>query len=299
MRRTRSDVWLAVLAALLLLVLPPETLAEEQKESLEDELDELKEGDYPDLVGADEESELMDEFALLDEELAADEVESASKHRQSIFWSPSAITVLTRDDIRSSGAATLSDLLRRVPGFDIYEAKCSYPLVGARALTDESNNLVLVLVDGREVLVEFVGITLWSALPFDLEDIERIEVIRGPGSTLYGANAFTAVLNITTISDRPVAHAGFALIGGEGGYHHLMGRAGDSWDLSGGTLSFGLSLGLDQKRSPSDFRDKLLDIYRAQGHLRYRRGRSLDLSLFAGVLPVDKLIERLIMKSLP
>jgi iron complex outermembrane receptor protein len=230
-------------------------------------------------------TDIDDEFALLEEELAADEVRSASKHRQSIFWSPSAITVLTREDIRSSGAATLSDLLRRVPGFDVYEAKCSYPLVGARALTDESNNLVLVLVDGREIVAEFIGITLWSALPFDLEDIERIEVIRGPGSTLYGANAFTAVLNITTVSDRPVARAGFALRSGEGGYYQLMGRASDSWDVSGGTLSLGLSLGMDGSRSPSDARDQILYIYRAQGHLRYRRGQSLDLSLLAGVLP--------------
>jgi iron complex outermembrane receptor protein len=232
-----------------------------------------------------QEGDLEDEFALLEDALAADEVRSASKHRQSIFWSPSAITVLTRDDIRSSGAATLSDLLRRVPGFDVYEAKCSYPLVGARALTEESNNLVLVLVDGREILAEFTGITFWTALPVDLEDIERIEVIRGPGSTLYGANAFAAVLNITTMSDRPVAHAGFTLMGGEEGFYHLMGRAGDSWSLWDGTMSFGLSVGMDGKRSPSDSRDKLLSVYRAQGHLRYRRGRSLDLSVFAGVVP--------------
>jgi iron complex outermembrane receptor protein len=216
-------------------------------------------------------------------DLTAEEVLSASKHRQSILWSPSAITVLTREDIRTSGATTLADVLRRVPGLDVYDAKASYPLVGARALTDESNNLVLVLVDGREILVEFTGLTLWSALPFDLEDVERIEVIRGPGSTLYGANAFAAVLNITTMPDRPTAHSGFTLAGAELGYHHLAGRAGDAWSLWDGTLSLALSLSLDQNRSPSDRSAQLLDVYQVHGHLRYRRGRSLDLSFHSGV----------------
>ncbi len=234
-------------------------------------------------LAAQEDEGLEDEFALLEEELAADEVRSASKHRQSIFWSPSAITVLTRDDIRNSGAITLSDLLRRVPGFDVYETKYSYPLVGARALTDESNNLVLVLVDGREIIAELTGITFWSGLPFDLEEVERIEVIRGPGSTLYGANAFAAVLNITTVPDRPAGHGGFTLMGGEDGFYHLYAGTGDSWSLFDGTLSFGASLGGDGKLSPSDSSHRLLDIYRAHGHLRYRRGRSLELYVDTGV----------------
>jgi outer membrane receptor for ferrienterochelin and colicin len=233
---------------------------------------------------AQEDEGIEGEFALLEDALAADEVESASKHRQSIFWSPSAITVLNRDDIRNSGATTLADLLRRVPGFDVYETKYSYPLVGARALTDESNNLVLVLVDGRETIAELTGITFWSGLPFDLEEVERIEVIRGPGSTLYGANAFAAVLNITTVPDRPAGHGGLVLMGGEEGYYHLFAGTGESWSLADGTLSFGAGLGVDGKRSPSDSSHRLLDIYRAHGHLRYRRGRSLELFVDTGVV---------------
>ncbi len=76
--------------------------------------------------------------------------------RQSIFWSPSAVTVFTREDIRASGAYNLPDLLRRVPGFDIYSMKPSYSLVGARAMTNVYNNLVLLLVDGREELIELI-----------------------------------------------------------------------------------------------------------------------------------------------
>jgi iron complex outermembrane receptor protein len=230
-----------------------------------------------------QEEDIEDEFALLEEEISADEVESASKHRQSIFWSPSAITVFTKDQIRSSGATNLPDLLRRVPGFDVYEMKPSFPLVGARALTDASSNLVLVMVDGREALIELAGIPLWAAMTIDLEEIERVEVIRGPGSTLYGANAFAAVVSITTVSDRPAANADVILSGGEQGHNRLFGRFTDSFTLGDGTLSYSVGLGTENQSSVSDRRDDVKQVdFRSHGYLRYRQGRKLDLSLHAG-----------------
>jgi iron complex outermembrane receptor protein len=111
-----------------------------------------------------QEEGIDDEFLLLEEAMADDEIKSASKHRQHIFWSPSAITVFTKEQIRSSGANSLHDLLRRVPGFDVYELKTSCPLVGSRAMTDDSNNLILVLVDGREALIELSGFPIWAAM---------------------------------------------------------------------------------------------------------------------------------------
>ncbi len=236
-----------------------------------------------------EESGLEDEFALLEEELRADEVESASKRRQSIFWSPSAISVLQREDIRSSGANTLADLLRRVPGFDVYEMKPSLPLVGARALTEHSNNLVLVLVDGREALIELTGFPIWSALTIDLEDIERIEIIRGPGSTLFGANAFAAVINITTVTERTPSTREVLVTGGEIGHHNLYGRIQEAWALKKGTLSFGVSAGNDGRLSSSDRNatDMLSKRIRSQGYLRYQLGRDLSVSLQGGVMNGD------------
>jgi outer membrane receptor for monomeric catechols len=100
-------------------------------------------------VDAFVELDVEDEFALLEDSIADDEVESASKHRQSIFWSPSTITVITRDDIYASGATTFTELLRRVPGLDVYQGKYDFPVVGIRAQTDFRNNLVLVLIDDR------------------------------------------------------------------------------------------------------------------------------------------------------
>jgi len=230
-----------------------------------------------------DEGGIEDEFALLEEELAADEVRSASKHRQSIFWSPSAITVLTREDIQASGAINVPDLLRRVPGFDIYEMKPSFPLVGARALTESSNNLVLVLVDGREPTIEVTGWPIWAGLIIDLEEIERIEVIRGPGSTLYGANAFAGVVSITTIPDRPVLGADASLAAGEGGSYRLFGRARGGFQVGGGTLDFGAGLGALTRYSASDRDNKIMCTYfHTHGFLRYRIGQRLDLSLHAG-----------------
>jgi len=241
----------------------------------------------PDAARGQEEG-IDDEFALLEEAMSADEVKSASKHRQHIFWSPSAITVFTKEQIRSSGANTLHDLLRRVPGFDVYELKASCPLVGSRAMTDDSNNLILVLVDGREALIELSGFPIWAAMSVELEEIERIEVIRGPGSALYGANAFTGVVSITTMADRPEDGGDVHISLGELGHRRLFGRVRGSTELGGGVLSYSAGLGSQSLYSSSDRRHDMLQLrVRSHGYLRYQKGRQLDLSLHAGMSEGD------------
>jgi outer membrane receptor protein involved in Fe transport len=219
--------------------------------------------------------------------LSADEVKSASKHRQSVFWSPSAVSVYTRQEIRSSGAVSLVDFLRRVPGFDVYELKPSYPLIGARALTEESNNLVLVLIDGRESLIEFAGLSLMRSLSIHPEEVERIEVIRGPGSALYGANAFSAVVSITTVAEEPRSGADVLMSGGETGTHDVFGRVRGAYKLGSGKLSFSVGIGAEGTDSPSGRGiESFRTYYRSHGHLRYRRDR-LDLSLHTGLVRGD------------
>ena len=176
-------------------VLVPAGEEGELEDELEDELEELKEDDYPDLVGADEEGELMDEFALLAEE---DIVYSAAKHKQEISESPSAITVITREQIENTHCTDVICLLRQVAEVDVRRVTPSFPVVGARAMTEDFGNKALTLVDGREVAVDLFGIVLWAGLPVHLLDIERIEIIRGPGSALYGANAHSMVVSIIT-----------------------------------------------------------------------------------------------------
>jgi iron complex outermembrane receptor protein len=123
---------------------------------------------------------------------------SATKVAQPITESPSSISVITAEDIRRSGATNIADLLRRVPGLDVLRISPSDAQISARGFNESNNNDILLLIDGRSAYVDFFGIVVWDDLPIILEEIERIEIIRGPGSALYGANAFGGVINIIT-----------------------------------------------------------------------------------------------------
>lgn len=125
-------------------------------------------------------------------------VVTASRYGQAPLDSPSTVTVLTEQDIRLSGVTSIPDLLRRVAGVDVMSLAAGQPDVGIRGFNRELSNKVLVLVDGRSVYVDFLGNVLWGLLPISLEEVERIEIIRGPGSAIYGANAVSGVINILT-----------------------------------------------------------------------------------------------------
>ena len=125
-------------------------------------------------------------------------VETAAKRLQRIEESPAAVTVISAEEIRNSGATTLPEVLRRVPGLEVMCLSASDCEVGARGQNKPMSNGVLALVNGRAVYETFFGVVLWNYKDFPLEMIERVEVVRGPGSVLYGANAFHAVVNIIT-----------------------------------------------------------------------------------------------------
>ena len=183
--------------------------------------------------GDDDEGSLDGDFELLDLDQMLDTVISAAKHEQDITVAPSAITVISREQIENTHCLDLICLLRQVPELDVLRIKPMYAAVGARALTDEGADKVLVLIDGLEVNNEVFGPVFWMALPVHLSDIERVEVIRGPGSALYGANAHSAVVSITTrrLGD---GNAELFLSGGEQGRISLAARAGanvDAWSF--------------------------------------------------------------------
>ena len=125
-------------------------------------------------------------------------VVSASRHAQSPLDSPASITTLDRSTIRQSGATNLPDLLRRVVGVDVISLSAAQPDLAIRGFNREMSNKVLVLVDGRTVYLDVWGTALWGALTISLEEVERVEIIRGPGGATYGANAVTGVINIIT-----------------------------------------------------------------------------------------------------
>ncbi len=187
---------------------------------------------------AGQDAEISD-FEELDlEELLDVNVYTAAKHRQDIAESPSAISVITRDQIENTACTDVVCLLRQVPEVDVIRITPMYSAIGARALTDALGDKVLVMVDEREINDEVFGTIYWQALPVHLEDIERIEVIRGPVSALYGANAHSLVVSIATrkISDRTAE----AFLGsgehGRSSLHLRLGQRLGGWHLqvSGG-----------------------------------------------------------------
>lgn len=125
-------------------------------------------------------------------------VVTAARYEQPISESPSSVSVITAEDIRLSGANTIADLLRGVAGIDVLMMNAYEIEVSARGFNEMLAHKMLVLIDGQTFYQDFYGMVFWKSLPVALEEIERIEIIRGPGSALYGANAFCGVINIIT-----------------------------------------------------------------------------------------------------
>ena len=140
-------------------------------------------------------SSLMD---LSIEELLEVEVVSASRKRESRTQASAAVHVLTSDDIRRSGARSIPDALRLVPGVQVARTQSSQWAVTARGFNSRTANKLLVLVDGRTVYSSFFSGVMWEVNDLILEDIDRIEVIRGPGAALWGSNTVNGIINIIT-----------------------------------------------------------------------------------------------------
>jgi iron complex outermembrane receptor protein len=132
------------------------------------------------------------------EDVFEETVVTASKTAQSPLDAPNSTSIITAQDIRLSGITKIPELLRRLAGIDIMEMTGAQTEVSLRGFNQRFSNKVIVLVDGRSVFIDFIGVTLWAVLSIGVEDIERIEVVRGPGSALYGADAFNGVINIIT-----------------------------------------------------------------------------------------------------
>lgn len=136
------------------------------------------------------------------EELMTVKVSSASRKPESLSQAPAAIFVLTGDDIRRGGFSNVAEALRMVPGVYVARVNQRWWTVSARGFSDYLNNKMLVLIDGRSVYSPQFGGVYWDIQEVALDDIERIEVIRGPGGTLWGANAINGVINIVTRNSR-------------------------------------------------------------------------------------------------
>jgi iron complex outermembrane recepter protein len=146
------------------------------------------------------------------EDLMNVEVTSVSKKEQKVSQTAAAIFVITPEDIRRSGANNIPDLLRMVPGVNVAQSSSHIWAISIRGFNGEFSNKLLVMVDGRSVyLPGFTGV-FWDVLDLPLEDIARIEVIRGPGGTTWGADAVDGVINIIT-KNASQSHGGMVLAG--------------------------------------------------------------------------------------
>ena len=132
------------------------------------------------------------------EELMNISVTSVSKKETKLNEAPAAITVITQDEIGRFGFTSLPEALRMVPGLAVARAGSNQWAISSRGFNYQYSNKLLVLMDGRSVYTPAFGGVYWNAQDMLLEDLDRIEVIRGPGGTLWGANAVNGVINITS-----------------------------------------------------------------------------------------------------
>ncbi len=232
------------------------------------------------------------------------EVTSASRKEQKLSETAAAVYVIARDDIRRAGSATVAEALRLAPGMNVARIDANKWAVSCRGFNDLFANKMLVLVDGRSVYTPTFSGVWWDALGVEIEDVDRIEVIRGPGAAVWGANAVNAVINIITIPAASTAAATALLQGGgadiqssgslrlsgylgdSGGYRFYAsrklynnlngvsgGESNDAWDRSSAGLR------MDWKTNNNDAISCQLNTYRGSANQVFRT--NLDYPMFA------------------
>lgn len=182
------------------------------------------------------------EEPLLGEDYYLDQVPivlSATRLAQPQYEAPAAVTVIDRAMIEATGALDIPDLLRLVPGFQVAHAKGHTVSATYHGLADEHAHRMQVLVDGRPVYGPALGGVRWTDLPLDIEDVERIEVVRGPNAAAFGANTFLGAINIITQHPTQVSGSEVTLLRGNKDVSKALLRHGDRL----GRLDYRMTLG--------------------------------------------------------
>ncbi|MCZ6690913.1 MAG: TonB-dependent receptor [Planctomycetota bacterium] len=171
------------------------------------------------------------------------------RREEAITFSPSSVTVITGTDLRERfGVRFLSDALRIVPGLEVMRSTSTESNVNVRGYNDlaTSSQGIMALIDGRQVYNEFLGNVLWESLPVTMDEIDRIEVIRGPGSFLYGPNAMHGLVHIVTKSPLDYEKDVIRFSGGYGSYESSV--ASLMYVRRGESTGFKATLGWDDVR---------------------------------------------------
>ncbi len=220
------------------------------------------------------------------EELTQTEVSSVARRSQSLANVPAAAFVISAEDIRRSGAYALPDVLRMVPGIEVAQVDNGRYAVSARGFNGRFANKLQVLVDGRSIYSPFFSGVMWEHDPVALDDIERIEVIRGPSAAMWGANAVNGVINIITRHSASQEGGLLAPTIGTNNFGQVYGRyAGRIDDRTSWKLSF---QGRRQDPSTQYASDAESEDKQKNGQLNFRFDRNLgngsDLSIWASAL---------------
>ena len=209
------------------------------------------------------ESDFLDELPV---------VLSVSRLSQPLNEAPAAVTIIDQDMIRASGFRDIPDLLRLVPGFSVAYTRDNTWAVGYHGMADAFSRRFQVLVDGRSIYNAIYGAVNWGELPLSVDDIERIEVVRGPNAASYGANAFMAVINIVSKDPSQTPGAFASVQYGEQGMAGVTLRHGGSQ----GDLRYRMTLSAQARdRFETHFRDGgRVDALREETQTYFLNGRA-------------------------
>jgi len=185
------------------------------------------------------------------------EVFTSSKRLQPITEAASSIEIITAEDIKQSGALSIADALRKVTGIQIREPSASSHAVGIRGFADAQH--VLITLDGNSAYLHHVNHTYLDLIPVDLEEVECIEIVKGPGGVFYGGSAFSGVINIVTKTPKQLNGTQVNIVGG-------------NWDIMrGNVIHGGSSKRLDYSISLGHYGTKYLSPPRASFMHEYTR----------------------------
>ncbi len=201
------------------------------------------------------------------EELSQIEIATASKRSAPLVNTSAAVSVLTTNEILRSGATNVPEALRWVPGLDIAQINAAEWAVSARGFNGRFSNKLLVMVDGRTVYTPLLAGVYWDTVNPMLEDLDRIEIVRGPGGALWGANAVNGVINILTKSARDTQ--GTLLYGGVGTEKLIQAGARQGFALNDSTWMrvYASYNRIDSSQLP-DGTDALDGLHTTQGGFR-------------------------------
>lgn len=217
-----------------------------------------------------------DEMQFLQEEA---KVVSASLLPHAVNQTPATVYTVTQADIKASGATNIWDALRDVPGVHVMETRTGQGDIGIRGINRGLNSRTLILLDGQSVFEPYLDSLTWASLPVSMDDIDRIEVVEGPASAVYGANAVSGVVNIITKKPEQVNGAQATYTAGERNTQIGSVVAGEKH----GPLGVRLGGGWDSTNRFEDASKLAAQTGRANGTVGYEFSKDSVLNIAGGV----------------